>query len=354
MLNNIIRISFAVVGGITGFTLTKTFMQAYTGFPADEIGLLIYTGISGLAAFLFYSAGNKMIKAISKHLDNLEGLIQGMTLYELTISSVGLIIGLIIANLITIPIVKVSIIGVPVSIMANVLFGCLGVYIAAGKRNESLSDFFKDRNYHKHSCENKIIDTSALIDGRIADIIRCGFIEGSLIIPSFVLTELRHIADSQDSLKRNRGRRGLDVINMIRNELNYPVKIDNTQLPEGEEVDSELLKIAKRLNGCIITTDFNLNKVASVQNIPVLNVNELANAVKPIALPGEKLEVHVIKDGKENGQGIGYMDDGTMIVVDGGQSQIGKKIDVVVTSVLQTAAGRMIFAKPKITADKVV
>ena len=193
-----------------------------------------------------------------------------------------------------------------------------------------------------------------LIDGRIVDIIRSGFLEGEIVVPTFVLDELRHIADSQDVLKRNRGRRGLDVVAAIQKELNHPVRVEHVELPEGGEVDRELLKLAGKLKGKVVTIDFNLNKVANVHEIDVLNINELANAVKPIALPGEKLEVQVIKDGKENGQGIGYMEDGTMIVVDGGKSYMGETINVVVTSVLQTSAGRMIFAKPKISIEKVV
>jgi len=196
----------------------------------------------------------------------------------------------------------------------------------------------------------KILDTSVIIDGRIADICETGFIEGTLIIPNFVLEELQHIADSSDNLKRNRGRRGLDILNRIQRDLGIKVEIyDASSIGDGADVDTKLVLLAKALRGKIVTNDFNLNKVAELQGIAVLNVNELANAVKPVVLPGEEMEVHLIKDGKESGQGIGYLDDGTMIVVDGGKRHIGETIDVSVTSVLQTAAGRMIFAKPKST-----
>jgi len=206
----------------------------------------------------------------------------------------------------------------------------------------------------KSSDQKKVVDTSVIIDGRIVDIWRTGFLEGELIVPSFVLKELQHIADSSDQLKRNRGRRGLDVLNILQKELNCPVKIENVELPEGAEVDTELLKIAKKLGAKVLTIDYNLNKVASVHGVDVLNINELSNAVKPIALPGEEMVVQVIKDGKENGQGIGYLEDGTMIVVDGGRRYIGERINVLVTSVLQTAAGRMIFAKPKYSVERIV
>ena len=194
---------------------------------------------------------------------------------------------------------------------------------------------------------SKILDTSVIIDGRIFDICQTGFVEGPLVIPGFVLNELRHISDSADGLKRNRGRRGLDILNKIQKELSIETQIYEEDFPEIAEVDAKLLKLAQVLNGKVVTNDFNLNKVAEFQGVPVLNINELANAIKPVLLPGEEMKVVVMKDGKEASQGIAYLDDGTMIVVEGGRKFISEEIMVVVTSVLQTAAGRMIFAKPK-------
>jgi uncharacterized protein YacL len=199
----------------------------------------------------------------------------------------------------------------------------------------------------------KVLDTSVIIDGRIFDICQTGFVEGTLIIPNFVLEELRHIADSSDSLKRNRGRRGLDILNRIQKELSIDVQIWEKDFPDLSEVDTKLLKLAQTINGKVITNDYNLNKVAEFQGVPVLNINELANAIKPVVLPGEEMQIQIIKDGKESGQGIAYLDDGTMIVVEGGRKFIGETIDVTVTSVLQTAAGRMIFAKQKEYLEKV-
>ena len=193
----------------------------------------------------------------------------------------------------------------------------------------------------------KVLDTSVIIDGRIADICKTGFIEGKLVIPRFVLNELQHIADSSDDLKRVRGRRGLDILNKIQKELSIETQIYEEDFPEIAEVDAKLLKLAQILSGKVVTNDFNLNKVAEFQGVPVLNINELANAIKPVLLPGEEMKVMVMKDGKESSQGIAYLDDGTMIVVEGGRKFINEEIIVVVTSVLQTAAGRMIFAKPK-------
>lgn len=196
--------------------------------------------------------------------------------------------------------------------------------------------------------EHKLLDTSVIIDGRIADICKTGFIEGTLVIPEFVLEELQHIADSSDLLKRNRGRRGLDILNKIQKELDVKVLIYEGDFEEISEVDSKLVRLAKVLGGKVITNDFNLNKVCELQGVPVLNINDLANAVKPVVLPGEEIVVQVIKDGKEYGQGVAYLDDGTMIVVEGGRDSIGSTMEVMVTSVLQTSAGRMIFAKPKL------
>jgi uncharacterized protein YacL len=205
-----------------------------------------------------------------------------------------------------------------------------------------------------HAVEHKILDTSVIIDGRIADICRTQFVEGTLVIPEFVLEELQHIADSSDLLKRNRGRRGLDILNKIQKELDVKVLIYEGDFEEISEVDSKLVKLAKLLRGKVVTNDYNLNKVCELQGVPVLNINDLANAVKPVVLPGEEIVVQLIKDGKEFGQGIAYLDDGTMIVVEGGRASIGMTIEVVVTSVLQTSAGRMIFAKPQTDGESVV
>lgn len=191
----------------------------------------------------------------------------------------------------------------------------------------------------------KILDTNVIIDGRVADICRTGFIEGPIYVPGFVLDELQHIADSADGLKRARGRRGLDILNQMRTELDMKVRTyDNTDPNDRDEVDAKLVKLAKKLNGKIVTNDYNLNKVAELQGVPVLNINELANAVKPIVLPGEEMVVTIIKEGKEQNQGVAYLEDGTMIVVEGARRRIGETLPVVTSSVLQTVAGKMIFA----------
>ena len=199
----------------------------------------------------------------------------------------------------------------------------------------------------------KLLDTSVIIDGRIADVCETGFVEGVFYTPRFVLQELQRIADSSDPLKRNRGRRGLDILNRMQ-KSSVNIEMLELDAPETREVDEKLLILAKKHGAKIITNDFNLNKVAEIQGVPVLNINDLANALKPAVLPGELLTIRVIKEGKEAGQGIGYLDDGTMVVVDNGKVYMGQKIEVVVTSALQTAAGRMIFAKKRDEAGDIV
>jgi uncharacterized protein YacL len=191
----------------------------------------------------------------------------------------------------------------------------------------------------------KVLDTSVIIDGRIADICETGFLEGTLVVPQFVLRELQQVADSSDSLKRNRGRRGLDILQKIQKMAHVQVQIVETDFPEVREVDLKLIELARRMSGKIVTNDFNLNKVAQLRGVPVLNINELANSLKPVVLPGEVMRVFIIKEGKEAGQGVGYLDDGTMVVVDQARRALGKTIEVSVTSVLQTTAGKMIFCR---------
>ncbi len=195
--------------------------------------------------------------------------------------------------------------------------------------------------------KTKLLDTSVIIDGRIADLCETGFIEGTLIVPHFILQELQHISDSSDGLKRARGRRGLDILNVLQKMNNIQVKLVEDDFPHVKEVDTKLIELGKQMDGKVLTNDFNLNKVAGIQGVEVLNINDLCNALKPVVLPGETIRVFVLKEGKESGQGVAYLDDGTMVVVDHARTSIGKTVDVIVTSVLQTSAGRMIFTRLK-------
>lgn len=236
----------------------------------------------------------------------------------------------------------------PVAVVIYILTGYLGIMIGVFKgKGFTLTGLRGPGRGGTHGETPKILDTSVIIDGRIADVCETGFIEGPFVIPQFVLRELQHIADSSDSLKRNRGRRGLDVLNRMQKQDNVGVQISDQDFAKIKEVDAKLVELAKWVRGKIITNDFNLNKVAELQGVPVLNINQLTNALKPVVLPGEKIHVQILKDGKEPGQGVGYLEDGTMVVVEEGKRLIGVELDVVVTSVLQTTAGRMIFARPR-------
>jgi uncharacterized protein YacL len=326
--------------GIFGITVVTIISFALSGLIGGIVGFL-------LSPFL--------VKRISQLIFWLETRLNKMPVYDVLAGSLGLAIGLIISNLLGSAFLPIPVIGKYVPGFISIILGYLGISVAIRKRDEVLGLFSsfpwvgKDRQKEKGGGgpQFKLLDTNVIIDGRIADICQSGFIEGTLLIPGFVLEELQHIADSSDLLKRNRGRRGLDILNRIQKELGIFVKIDSRDFDDISEVDSKLVKLAQVVKGKIITNDYNLNKVAELQGVPVLNINELANAVKPVVLPGEEMVVHVVKDGKEFGQGVAYLDDGTMIVVDGGKRHIGETIGVLVTSVLQTAAGRMIFAKPK-------
>ena len=200
----------------------------------------------------------------------------------------------------------------------------------------------------------KVLDTSVIIDGRILDIWKAGFLEGELVVPGFVLDELRHIADSADALRRNRGRRGLDILNRMQEEMHVPLRVEPRDYDDAAEVDIKLLRLATDLHGAVMTNDYNLNKVAGVAGVPVLNMNDLAGALRPLLLPGEEMTVHIIREGKEPGQGIAYLEDGTMVVVENGRGRVGETLEAEVTTVLQTSAGRMIFSRAKTGRSKAV
>ena len=261
----------------------------------------------------------------------------------------GLIFGLIMAKLISDTLALVSLdknLVYSLRVVITLIFCYLGMIVSMRGRDE----FNIIVPYVKFSRQDQkdeliILDTSVIIDGRILDISKTGFLDGKFIIPRFVLKELQQIADSQDSLKRSRGRRGLDILSKLQKNSSIDVKIHNEDFPEIREVDSKIVKLAQVLGAKIFTNDYNLNKVSEIQGIRVLNVNELANALKSVVLPGETLDIRLIKEGKEYNQAIGYLEDGTMVVVDNGKRSIGQNVSCIVGSVLQTAAGRMIFAR---------
>jgi len=271
-------------------------------------------------------------------------------------SFIGITVSLLIANLfisnLLLALIKDIPITVPIYILIYAAMGYLGFKI--GVEKSKTLDLSKMPLFDKLEDNEgaKILDTSTIIDGRIVDICETGFVEGTFIIPQFVLYEIQHIADHQDTVKRTRGRRGLDVLHRLQKQTFVRVKIVDYDFPKLKDVDTKLIALAKRMSGKIITNDYNLNKVAELQGIEVLNINQLATALRPALLPGEQMNIKILKEGKEHGQGIGYLDDGTMVVVDDAKKLLGKSVDVVVTSVLQTTSGRMIFARLKEQAEK--
>ncbi len=276
-----------------------------------------------------------------------------MSLQDIIAAVIGLVVGLIIGALLAWPLSFLpSFLGRLLPALGAVFFSYLGIIVMEAKGRELFELVGRPltgggQGKAGRKGDYVILDTSAIIDGRIADISQTGFISGTMLIPRFVLNELQHIADSPDVLRRNRGRRGLDMLNKLQKESKTPIQISEVDEPKVADVDSKLVQVAKTLHAPIITNDFNLNRIAGLQGVKVLNVNELANAVKSVVLPGEELTVRIIQEGKELGQGVSYLDDGTMIVVENGRRYIGSDLDVVVTRVLQTVAGRMIFAHPK-------
>ncbi len=323
-----IRLFFIFISGIAGYLLIFYLWGAEGNWPF----LGVVFGVVGAGVIIL-----------------LESAIRHISTRGLSAVVFGLIFGLIMAMIL---IFFIRLIPMPdelrtgLNIMLTLILCYLGVVMAL----RSKDDFNLIIPYVRLTREDQpqeivILDTSAIIDGRIADIIKTGFVESRLVIPRFVLKELQKIADSEDSLRRNRGRRGLDTLNDMQKDKNVMVRIHDEDFPDIKEVDAKLVKLAKITDAKILTTDFNLNKVAEIQGVKVLNINGLANALKPVVLPGELLEVKVVKEGKEYNQGVGYLEDGTMIVVEDGRRLIGQTKKVTVTSVLQTQAGKMIFSQ---------
>lgn len=360
VLKRIVHLFFIVLGGTIGYLYIPVIINLLDFTDASWVASPYLGTVIGaiILFFLSYWLGDYIVGFLKWVEESLIKLPAG----DLFFGSVGLIVGLVIAYFISAPLqdINIEVVSQVLPLFIMILLGYFGFQVGFRRREEfvNLMNINKrERDKRKTADEEllannhpkpKILDTSVIIDGRVADICQTKFLEGTIVIPQFVLGELQHIADSSDVLKRNRGRRGLDVLNRIQKELPVEVQIYEGDFEEIQEVDSKLIKLAKVMDGIVVTNDFNLNKVCDLQSVAVLNINDLANAVKPVVLPGEELVVQVIKDGKEHNQGVAYLDDGTMIVVEEGRDYIGKTIEVLITSVLQTSAGRMIFAKPKL------
>lgn len=359
-----LRLVLSIVGAVLGYGVVLLCEWLANGFQDPTINALLTSQEMTVTAIVFAiifiillnalvpgldRRGRQLVSNFADDLSDVKGsnLIGGI---------VGLILGLVIAALLTRIYVGIANKYVYLSITAVTFFilGYVGYTIGFKRGSDVISEIKglgkkpgAQGSKKKKAIAPKILDTSVIIDGRILEIMKTGFLEGQIVIPEFVLVELRHIADSSDGLKRAKGRRGLDILNKM--QKNYGIEIYNTDeetsLKAIPEVDVKLLKLAQIMDGKVVTNDFNLNKVGTVQGIPILNINELSNAVKPVAIPGEIMTVTLVKEGKDSKQAVAYLDDGTMIVVEDGKKRIGETTTITVTSVLQTAAGRMIFGR---------
>ncbi len=359
----IARLIGMIVFAILGVSLGTQLGQLAQGNPDTVFTVQQYAFTIGLVGLL---TGLILTPFIStRPIRAIRALLGRVSPQSLFAALLGLIVGLIIAALLAFPLSLLpSPFGRVMPFIGVVVLGYLGISVFAMRQNDLFAVFSAVRGSMSSSSSSAsstaetpshnwaetrtiLLDTSVIIDGRIADIARTGFLPGSLLIPRFVLNELQYIADSPDSLRRQRGRRGMEVLAQLQREPMIPVRISDIDVEGVREVDDKLVILARQMRCPILTNDFNLNRIAELQGVTILNINELANAVKSVMLPGEVLCVRIIQDGKEPGQGVGYMDDGTMVVVESGRDHIDKEINVMVTKVLQTAAGRMIFARPE-------
>lgn len=385
MVYKILRYVIALLVGIMGYMLTDTFMPVWEPIIDVKFWTMGFFGIS-VIKFLALALGGVIGALIGfvialpiidqglKLAKNIERILSRVPNQELMAGTAGLLFGLIIANLIGLAFYRVPIIGSYIPIILSAIFGYIGMRLTSRKGPELYANWLQSRTVAKDKKKEatpkeveqvtapvvsefesvsvaKLLDTSVIIDGRIAELCATGFLDGPLVVPLFVLEELQHISDSADVLKRNRGRRGLDILQSMQQKELIAIKVIPDDFEDIAEVDSKLMRLALDKKWKIVTNDFNLNKVASLQGIEVLNLNDLANALKPAMIPGEWIRVQVIKEGKEDNQGVAYLDDGTMIVIENGAQYVDTSIDVMVTSVLQTSAGRMIFARAKGTKE---
>lgn len=377
MLKKIISLTISLIIIITGLILTDTslpFLSNYLGYDLHGNGLMGITFASmilvlpGLFIFSWLALvlSPFITNALFNYAERMTASLSKVPTSDILVMIFGIGIGLILANLIGGAFSRLPLVGPYIPIVLSLILSVIGAKLALRKHNDIVSFFNRipsrkavkaqaaddedvlagplgDRLYSS----NKLLDTSVIIDGRLMDIMASGFLDGKLVVPNFVLEELQKLSDSADNLKRAKGRRGLDLVHDLQISYKDYVLIVDNDYDDLEGVDAKLVRLAKQANADIITNDYNLNKVAGIQGVKVLNINELANAIKPVVVSGEEMTVYLVKEGKEQNQAVAYLDDGTMIVVENGRQYIGSSAMVVVTSVLQTAAGRMIFAKAR-------
>ena len=370
MVEKITKVMVTLIFAVAGFFLMRILtppLVAYLGWDIIKEGVIGFTildftlGLVGvvLLGMVGWATTPFLLNKTLIVSERIADMLSNLPTFDIVVVAAGVIIGLIVATLFGSAFSRLPIVGPYIPLLLSIVAAIVGAKVALSKRTD-IEVFFDRTGFFRNtkeknkkvapktvSCNYKILDTSVLIDGRVADIISTGFLEGPIVIAQFVLEELQKIADSADTLKRNRGRRGLDVVKEIQSNTVAQVIISDKDYDDITEVDTKLLRLAKEMGGYVATNDYNLSKVADIQGVRILNINDLANALKQAVLPGEELNVFLAKEGKEPGQAIGYLDDGTMIVVERGKRSVNFTAPVIVTSVLQTSAGRMIFAKLK-------
>ncbi len=371
MMRMLITLLGAGVGAAIAALLTPFFTRIWPQiFGRMQWLALLYLGLCLLLGLVFFLLSPHMIDRTMRLIAGMENRWSKLSSRQLFWTGTGLVMGLIIAALVTQLILSLgtNLFTISLSALTYLVLGFVGFRMGLSRSRkpsrrsrseqvettplQEVADLLMEDEETPAAVARKYLDTSVIIDGRIADVAQTGFLEGEIVVPAFVLAELQHIADSADHLRRARGRRGLDVLNRLQKMNGLSVTVEETDYPEAAEVDVKLLKLCREKGGVVVTNDYNLNKVAGVTGIRVLNINDLANAVKPMLVAGEELNVQVVREGKEPGQGVSFLDDGTMIVIENGKRFVGELIPVVVTTVLQTSAGRMIFARLKTAEEK--
>jgi uncharacterized protein YacL len=344
----VLRLIGMVVLSIGGWQLGVFLARRPGGLPDDYLRYVLILSLSGAALGLLVTPW-----LTTKPFNWMRKRIRRMPTQRLFALVVGLVVGLVIGALMAIPLSQLpDPLGAVMPFLGTLFFAWFGISVAAMRASDLAALLHTRRpglGVGSGVLDDErviLVDSSVIIDGRIEDIAKTGFIQSPLVIPRFVLNEVQHIADSSDEMRRNRGRRGLEVLNRLRKTAPIPVRIADMDIDDVREVDDKLVLLAKQLHSPVMTNDYNLNRVAEIQGVQVLNINELTNAVKAIYLPGESFHVSIIQEGRETGQGVGYLEDGTMVVVQDGVDHIGHEIEVLVTRAIQTAAGRMIFARP--------
>lgn len=333
------RIVLALLGALAAYQAGKSF--SVTSRVDSPYSYALWIAVVVVGALVGYLIGGVAGRWLRGHLRAIDRAADRRSAAELTVGALGLVLGLVAAALAGIAVAQLPIVGPYLLLPVVLLVAYVFTRIAARKH----VDILRLVGVRSRAGQTRVIDTSAIIDGRLVEVMRTKFLSGSIVVPDFVLEELQHVADSTDALKRARGRRGLEIVEEMKQTANGGFSVRATDRGDNDQVDSRLVRLARELGASIVTTDYNLNKVAQIQGVEVLNVNELANALKPAVLPGEPLSIKVIREGREYDQGVGYLDDGTMIVVEGGRRLMGQQVQVEVTSILQSPSGKMIFTR---------